>query len=69
MHFNRATYVPLYKMPDYLASSQSGTGKKKLPMPETIRDRKETQSSTGMLCYRTEMTDAGSISLDADAQR
>jgi hypothetical protein len=56
-------------MPDYLASSQSGTGKKKLPMPETIRDRKETQSSTGMLCYRTEMTDAGSISLDADAQR
>jgi hypothetical protein len=46
-------------MPDYPASSQSGSGLKKLTMPELFRYRnKETQSGIFLVRYRTEMTDA-----------
>jgi hypothetical protein len=50
-------------------SGQSGTRIKKMPMPKPVQYRKETLTGIGLLGYRNEMTDAGSISLDADAQR
>ncbi len=48
------------RMPDRLASSQSGTGLKKLTMPEQVRYRtKLTQSSIILVRYRTKIWDAG----------
>ncbi len=56
-------------MPDRPAFGQFGTEQTKNPMPEPVLYRnKGTQSSTGMLWYRTVRPDAGSIGLDADAQ-
>ncbi len=47
-------------MPDWSASSQSGTRLKKMLMPEPFWYRnKETQSGAGMLRYGTEMIYAG----------
>jgi hypothetical protein len=40
-----------------------------MPMPKPVQYRKETLTGIGLLGYRNEITDAGSISLDADAQR
>jgi hypothetical protein len=57
-------------MPDYPASRQSGTGMKKLTMPDLFRYRnKETHSGILLVWYWTEMTDAdaGVSFLDADA--
>jgi hypothetical protein len=56
------TFVQCFKnaeMPDCPASSQSGTGMTKVPMPEPVRCRnKVTQPGTGMLRYWTEILDA-----------
>jgi hypothetical protein len=47
-------------MPDCPASSQSGTGLKKLTMPEQVRYRtKLTQSGIFLVRYRTKIQDAG----------
>ncbi len=47
-------------MPDRPASSQSGTGLKKLTMPEQVRYRtKLTQSGIFLVRYRTTIRDAG----------
>ncbi len=47
-------------MPERPASSQSGTGLKKLTMPEQIRYRtKLTQSGIFLVRYRTKIRDAG----------
>jgi hypothetical protein len=47
-------------MPDRLASGQSGTGLKKLTMPEQVWYRtKLTQSSIFLVQYRTKIWDAG----------
>jgi hypothetical protein len=47
-------------MPDRPASSQSGTGLKKLTMPEQVRYRTElTQSGIFLVWYRTKIRDAG----------
>jgi hypothetical protein len=46
-------------MPDCPASSQSGTGMTKVPVPEPVRCRnKVTQPGTGMLQYWTQILDA-----------
>ncbi len=56
-------------MPDCPASGQSGTGMNKdanagtSPVPD-----KGNHSGTGILRYRTEMSDVGNIGLDAGAQ-
>jgi hypothetical protein len=40
-----------------------------MQVPEPVRYwNKDTQFVSGMLLYRTEMSDVGGISLDADAQ-
>ncbi len=47
-------------MPDCPASKQSGTGKKKLTMPEQVRYRtKPRQSGIFLVQYRTVIIDAG----------
>jgi hypothetical protein len=56
-------------MPKCPASGQSGIEMKKNAGAGTSSGRnKDTQSASGMLLYRTEMSDVGGISLDADAQ-
>jgi hypothetical protein len=56
-------------MLDCLASSQSGTGMKKLTVPEPVWYRtKLMQSGIFLFWYQIEIMDAGVSFLDADAQ-
>ena len=56
-------------MPDCPAFGQSATEQTKMLTLEPVQyQNKGTQSSTGMLPYRTERPDAGGIGLDAYAQ-
>ncbi len=61
-HVNINVHWHIYRngMPDCPASSQSGTGLKKLTMPKPVRYRnKLTQSGIFLVRYRTQIRDAG----------
>ncbi len=63
LHVTVNVHVHIYRnagMPDRPASNQSGTGLKKLTMPEQVRYRtKLTQTGIFLVQYRTKIRDAG----------